>query len=501
MKQTQKSLVTLAVFLCVALAVGGVAVWVQKDEQKKEEAKEKEAKLFAFDKAKVRTVKLERDGKLVAEAARDAAGKPWKLVKPVQAEGDDATLGAIVDKLDGLKQKKDLGTETDPKQPGLDAPRFKVTLALEDKQELGLEVGADNPFDNTMYVRKLGEQTVRIVEGFQKQPFEKTTFDLRDKRVTHLDETAEIRNFSVVHDDPYTFTKDGAGWKLTGPGHETPEPADTSAADKVIASIKGLRAVEVVAESADAAALKKYGLAEPKISIELNEVAAAGGKETFRRKILLGQPKPEKGEIAVKVYAKRDDAPAIYRVEPAIVKDLAKTWFELQEKTVAKFDREAVRMLEIEAPGAAKIAVSRSKGAPKDGGVAEEKFAVEAPASGAAKRWKITSALFGLAGLKAAAFAGPAPKDAKGLQQYGLDKARVYTLLGEGGKVLARIKIGKAVPKDEKRLYAMAEGGQKVVEIEKATADDFPKSLDDVLDTPPPAAGADGGTTAVQANK
>jgi hypothetical protein len=139
------------------------------------------------------------------------------------------------------------------------------------------------------------------------------------------------------------------------------------------------------------------------------------------------------------------------------------------------------------------VVVSRSKES-KDGGTAEEKFAVEAPASGSAKRWKLSSALYSLANLKAAAFTGT-PKD---LAKYGLDKARTYTVVGQDGKPAARVKIGGPVPKNDKRVYAMAEGGDKVVEIEKATADELPKTLEDVLDTPPPAANA--GTPSVQAS-
>lgn len=481
MKQAQKSLVTAGGLLVVAGAVLGAALWVNRDVERQEKQKEDQAKLFAFDKAKVRSVRLEKGKDLVAEAVRDENGKPWRLVKPVQADADDATVNAIVDKLAELKQKKDLGGDTDPKQPGLDAPRFKVTLALDDKKEHGIEVGADNPFDSSMYVRKLGEKTVRIVEGWHKTPLDKSTFDLRDRRVARIEDAAEVRSASVTNDNPYTLVKSGADWKLTGPGHETPEAADSSTADRVVSTLKNLRATAVAAEGAFDE--KKFGLHRPKVAVEI-DLAVAGGKDTFRRKLAIG-------EATSKVYARRDDAKTVFEVDKAVLKDLAKDWFELQDKTVAKFDREQVRMLEIEAPGAAKVAVSRRKDAPPDGGYADEKFAVEAPASGAAKRWKISSALYSLASLKAAAFATGKPK---------LDKPRVYTVKGEKDAVLARITVGGPLPKNDKRLYVMAEGKDRVYEVEKATLDDLPKTLDDVLDTPPPAA-ADGGTAAPQAKK
>jgi hypothetical protein len=496
-KQTQKSMLGALLLLLVAGGVVSVALWVNRDAQREEEKKEKEAKLFSFDKARVRRVRLEKAGKLVAEAVREGEGKPWALAQPVQADADQGNLDAIVAKLLELKQKKDLGADTDPKQPGLDEPRFKVEVALEDKSTEGLEVGADNPFDSSLYLRKLGEKTVRIVDGFHKAPFDKSAFDLRDKRVLHLDEGAEVRAFSVIGEEPYTLVKDAGAWRLTGPGNEIPEPADANTADRVVAALKGLRATGIAAESADAAALKKYGLDNrAKVVVELNQIAAAGAKDTYQRTLTIGQPAPEKGQLATKTYARRGDAPAVFEIDSQILKDLKKSWFELQDKTVARFDREQVRALEIESPGAAKIVVSRNKDA-ADGGAAEEKFAVEAPASGAAKRQKVSSALYALANLKAAAFAGDTPKSAAGLLKYGLDKPRIFSALGEGGKVLARIKIGGAA-KDDKRVYALAEGGERVVEVEKAAVNELPKTLDDVLEALPAA--VDGGTPAVQAS-
>ena len=87
MKQTTKSLVTTLGVLAAAAAIGGAALWVTRDTEKKAEQKEKSAKLFdGLDKAKVRQVKLVRDGKLVALVTRGDAGAPWRIAEPVAAK-------------------------------------------------------------------------------------------------------------------------------------------------------------------------------------------------------------------------------------------------------------------------------------------------------------------------------------------------------------------------------------------------------------------------------
>src|SRR5260221_10862686 len=196
MKQTTKTLLGLLALLLVAGAIGGAAIWAGKDEEKKAEDKEKSEKLFDFDKAKVKSLRLEKAGKLVAALAKDDKG--WKIAEPVQAEGDDASVDGLLTSLAGLKQKKDLGDEKDAKAYGFDAPKLLLSLKLDDGKEQGLQLGVDNSFDNTSYVRKLGDSTIRIIDGYTKNSLDKTLLELRNKRVAHLEDSAEVRRVEVA---------------------------------------------------------------------------------------------------------------------------------------------------------------------------------------------------------------------------------------------------------------------------------------------------------------
>jgi hypothetical protein len=474
MKQTTRSLVTTLGVLALAAAIGGAALWVTRDTEKKAEQKEKSAKLFdGLDKAKVRQVKLVSAGKLVALATRADASAPWKIAEPVAADADASTVDAVVNGVADFKQKSELG-EADPKQYGLDRPNLVVSLKTEDGKESSVEIGESNPFDSSIYLRKDGEKTVRIADGWTKSPFEKQLLDLRDKRVLHLDDTAEVRRVEVAGVAPaYTLEKDGVSWKMLAPQKDA---ADTATADRVTTALKSLHATTIAAESAAGAALKQYGLSPAKITVRLT-VAAAGGKDTYRRTLQLGQPAPEKGSVAVKTYAKRDDAPTVFEVDQQIMKDLQKDLFELQDKALAHANREDVRKIVLEQPGSPKIVVQRTKEQPKDGGFADESFTVLEPKQGPAKKGKISNALYSITGLRAAAFASKPEAKA-------FDQARTVTLLGDGDKVLAKVRVG-ALTKDGKRRYASSDAQPRIAEIEKATVDDLPKSLDDVLEPPP----------------
>src|SRR5438093_4839331 len=126
MKQTTKSLVTTLGVLAAAAAVGGAALWVTRDTEKKAEQKEKSAKLFdGLDKSKVRQVRLVNGGKTVALIARSDGSASWKIAEPVTADADASTVDALVNGVADFKQKSELG-EADPKQYGLDKPGIVV---------------------------------------------------------------------------------------------------------------------------------------------------------------------------------------------------------------------------------------------------------------------------------------------------------------------------------------------------------------------------------------
>lgn len=469
MKQTTKTLLGLVVLLLVAGAIGGAALWTGKDEQKKAEAKEKSEKLFDFDKSQVKELRLSKEGQLVARMEKGDKG--WKLAEPVQADGDDTAVDSLLGTLSTLKQKKDLAEEKDLKAFGLDQPRLEVAVKLDGGKDVGLQVGIDNGFDGTLYVKKHGEATVRVIDAYQKASFEKTAFDLRDKRVARLDDGAEVKRIEATGVKwPYTLEKDGAVWKLGG------APADGAAADRVASAVKSLRATAVASEAAKS--LKEFGLDKPRATIRLSVVA---GKDTYTRMVQIGQAK---SGASTKTFAKRDDSPVVYEVDKQILADVEKDAFDLQNKDLVHVDREAVRKVVFEAPSG-KVEIARVKNAPADGGVADEVFTVVAPQQGPAKKWKVSSALYAIASLRATAFEGPLPA-ANDLSRYGLDKPRTVTLLGEGDKVLARVRIG--AEKDGKR-YALSDGFGKLVRVEKSTVDDWPWSVADALETPAPATG------------
>jgi Domain of unknown function (DUF4340) len=514
MKQTNKALINLGVLVVVGLAIAFAAAWVGRDEERKSEGKEQSAKVFALEKSKLRELELKKGGKLVAHLKRDAQNVPWKLTVPVQGDADEAVLGLLADKIESLKQKGEVeGVE--PKGVGL-GDEAKAALSVTTVDDAGKSqtvlFGDLNPFDQSLYVKRTGEKGLRLIAAADKAPFDKELFDLRDKRVAHLDEAAEVQKIAVqpapakkaakgAPAEPealaFTIAHEGPNWKLLAP---VEAPADGGTGERVIAAVRQLKAMRIASDGARGAGLALYGLEAPLFTVTLT-VLPPGSKETLLRQVFIGQPTLERsGSVVVKTYARREDSALVFEVDPQIVKDLTKTLFDLQDKAMLRFDREAVRKVDFKGGGKEAFTVTRKKEAKADGGLAEEKFEVIAPTQAPARLWKVSGNLYSLSGLKAAAFGGAVPKDAKGKAKVGLDDPRTVTLLGEGDAVLARILVGAATGEGTKRRWVSVEGSPLLYEVDDSALSDLPARLDDVLEPPPapppPPAPADAGAPA-----
>jgi Domain of unknown function (DUF4340) len=465
MKQTTKTLFGLLALVVATVGLAAAARWVGKDEAKKVEAREKREKLFDFDKSHVKSLRLWNNGQFVAEIEK--VGKDWKLQGPVKADADNSAVDSILGALLAMKEKRELSDEKSGSAFGLDTPIAEVAVTLDDGRTLGLQLGTDTRFDNTVYVRKTGEPTIRLIDAFQRPHLEMTPFDLRDKEVAHLPdaaglETVELRAVKA----PYTLRKDGTGWTVNGAA------ADNAIAERVWSSVRGLRATAIASE--DGANLAPFGLNEPKAVVR---VSAALGKDSVSRTLLIAQAGGGTGSM--KTYAKRDDSPVVYEVDQQILADVDKDPFELANKELVHVERDAIRKLVFESPAGGKVEIGRTTDASSDGGDAEEAFSVISPKHGPTNPRKIDSVLYSIVGMHATAFYGPVPAP-KDLARYGLDRPKTVTVLGEGDKVLARLRFG--AEKGGKRL-AVSDGFDKLAGVERGPVDGYPWNVAEALDT------------------
>lgn len=477
MTQTQKSLLTGVALLGITGGLGAYALLgVKKVEEEKTAAKEKSDKAFdGFDKAKVKELEIRAKGD-DTKLARD--GAVWKIVAPIQAEADTDMVNGVLAKLEDAKRKATVDEKPADLAPfGLKTPKTIIVASLEGGSKFELDLGDDNAFDSSIYFKRGDATAVNVAEAALKTPLEKSLFDLRDKKLIHFEDTdlhsLEVKAKSLA----YSLDRAGDGkWTLTTP---ISEKADGSAADRLTSTLRNARASRFATELATGAELAKYGLDKPQVTVTL-----VVGADNAKKTIALGEA-DEGG--AKHSFAQLNGTGPVLEVESTVAKDFDKKIFDLRDKSVATFDKEAVKRVVIE-NGSETLEFTREKPPPADGGFAEEQFALVKPAgAGAVKKWKCSGALYSLGNLHAAEFADEKPS-AKNLARYGLEKpARTYSVFGADGKVLVRVKIGGI---EGTKYYVQLEGRARVDLVEKTPIDDLPKTLDDLAEKPTPASNA-----------
>ena len=188
MKARARSLLTTLILLAAA-AVALLAGWfgIARRDESKEARRSADARLLPFEPRDVTGVTVTAKGE-VTRIVR--SGEGWRIESPVRAAADQAVVDSLIDRVATLRR-----TAAVPSDPsgasryGLAKPHSTVALALKDGKTASLALGDENSFDGTIFATT-GASDVALVPGDVKWTIERTTFELRDKSVLHLDQEA-----------------------------------------------------------------------------------------------------------------------------------------------------------------------------------------------------------------------------------------------------------------------------------------------------------------------
>ena len=205
-------------------------------------------------------------------------------------------------------------------------------------------------------------------------------------------------------------------WTIVQP---TEAPADRNNISEVVTSLANLEEQRVVDENA--ADLKNYGLAEPRIDVTFH---VEGEKEP--RRILLGEKTPANSGV----YAKLPGSNRVFLVAPAIETAVDKSAFDFRDKTALSFDQTKVTSLEL-ASGAQTIRLEK----------AGEEWKLVKPIQAPADFVSVNGVLGQLQSAQMTALK-ERPEELKDLKQYGLDKPAVVATIGTGTSSV-RFELGK----------------------------------------------------------
>jgi hypothetical protein len=239
-------------------------------------------------------------------------------------------------------------------------------------------------------------------------------------------------------------------WTIVQPSEA---PADRNNIGDVVTNLANLEEQRVVDENA--ADLKAYGLAEPRIDVTFN---VEGEKEPKR--ILLGEKTPASSGV----YAKLPSNNRVFLVASTVETAFDKSPFDFRDKAALAFDQTKVTSLELASP-------AQTVRLEKTGEEWKLVKPVQAPAD-----FVSVNGLIGQLQSAQMTSLKNRPEDLKDLKQYGLDRPAVVATLGTGASSV-KLELGKEA--DPGSVWARDPSKAAVFSINNGVAMELQKKVDD----------------------
>ena len=211
MKWRNLGLVT-AIFLALAAFVYFYEI---KGEKKREEAAEKEKKVFRFEEKDIASIAIKTpQEEIVLQRDKDA----WKLTKPIETKADKSTADSIASDIASAKIERNLDEQNvNWKTYGLDPPSVRVTAKLNTGKAHEIELGEKDFTDSSVFARIPGQNKVLVLPASLLTSANKKLFDFRDKSVVEF-QRDQVRGMTIaVKGKEYSFEKSGEDWVVKQP--------------------------------------------------------------------------------------------------------------------------------------------------------------------------------------------------------------------------------------------------------------------------------------------
>jgi hypothetical protein len=345
-------------------------------------------KVFAVEADQIEALKVSTIAGGDAELTKGADG--WTLTAPQTVKADDSEVSGITSSLASVAMQRVVDENpANLGDYGLKEPVVEVSFRTKGSTEFKtLQLGTKSPTGSDMYAKTADSPRVFLVYGYLESSFNRTHFDLRDKKILTFDRDKADRIEIRRGDSLLAFSKANGEWRVTAP---IDARGDFSAIEGLLSRLQSAQMRSVVDENATN--LKQYGLEPAEATVTVSAGSARAG-------LAFGSKNAE-GLIHVRDVSKSQ----VVAVPADLLADFEKTAADFRRKDVFEFRAFNLDTLEITRSGTT-TTFERLKGKGKDGADAWRNVTAGKELDAA----KFEAFLTKLSGLRAQSFAEPADK-------------------------------------------------------------------------------------------
>jgi hypothetical protein len=243
----------------------------------------------------------------------------WKLAEPSSAPADAGkatTLAADLGRLEVVEFVNENPTPEDLAKYGLSAPTLTATITFTDpaKPPMTLQLGKPREGRPEVYARLADTPNVFAVRDTLRNAIDQPSLAFRPLQLWQIAPTAVTAVEVQRGTEKYRLSRDGGGWKLSGPFDA---PAAPTAAAALVNQLAGLRVERY--ESHSAADAAKFGFDKPALKLTLFAEGSEPKGLVVGKPANFSNPPPPPGTTqAESRIAKPSDVDAVVVVPPAL---------------------------------------------------------------------------------------------------------------------------------------------------------------------------------------
>jgi hypothetical protein len=439
--------------LALTIVLAGLAGYIYFVDAGGPVADEARETLFAVEADRIGTIRLTAGGETsVLEKTDDT----WKMTAPVATGADTTEVSSLTTNLASLAVNRVVDENAaDLAEYGLAEPRITVAYTAGD-QSGTVALGDTSATGSDVYARVGDTHKVVLLSSFIETTFDKSPFDLRDKRVLAFERDKADGLTIDASGAEIRMTRDGSAWTVEAP---VTARGDYGAIEGLLTRLSTTSMTSLVDAAASGGSGDAYGLAAPVATITVSsgssQAVLAVGTETDG-----------------KTYARDRSRDLLFTIDPSIVTDLTRDVSAYRDKDVFEF-----RPFNAE-----QVAVTRNgdtvtlRKTPADGQGSAESWTLERNgAATALDQARAEDLLTKLANIRAEAFAGTTAGT-------GLDAPDLTVAVSYDGGKFERVRIAR----HEGSGFGSREGEPGAARVPIAAVDDAITALDAAL-SPPPA--------------
>ncbi|MEO7156049.1 MAG: DUF4340 domain-containing protein [Vicinamibacterales bacterium] len=311
---------TSTLLLVVVLAgLGGYIYFVdsKKPAASADGSSETKEKVFAVDAPKITELRITYKGESSLLKKTDTG---WQLVEPVKAEADPTEAIGLASSITQVEMVRVIDDKaTNLEQFGLASPAIVVEYKGQGGAAGSLKLGNKNATQGEMYAMRNNDNRVFLVSSFQETSFNRTSFDLRDKKVLKFDREKADSLVLAKGATTMTLSRTGSEWKVVTP---VPSRSDYAAIEGFLTRLSSSNMSKMLEENAKD--LVKYGLDKPAMTVTIG----AGSAKTV---LEVGKTEGDQ------TYARDAARPMVFTVDTALQTDLQKEFDEYRKKELFEF--------------------------------------------------------------------------------------------------------------------------------------------------------------------